>query len=70
MSVKAGSPAARAGLAAGDVIVGLGGHSVRTHAGLVAQLLRKHPGDRLSVAWVDGSGNHSATVTLASGPPQ
>jgi S1-C subfamily serine protease len=68
--VKPGSPAARAGLTAGNVIVGLGGHTVRTHAGLVALLLRKHPGDRISVAWLDGAGGHSATVTLASGPPQ
>jgi S1-C subfamily serine protease len=70
-SVKPGSPAARARLAPGDVIVGVAGHSVRTHAGLVAQLLRKHPGDKISIAWLDDLGSRSsATVTLASGPPQ
>jgi S1-C subfamily serine protease len=70
-SVRAGSPAASVGLRAGDVIVAVGGHTVRTHAGLVAFLLRKHPGDRIRVVWVDDFGNRSvATVTLASGPPQ
>jgi S1-C subfamily serine protease len=70
-SVKASSPAARAGLEAGDVIVAVGGHTVRTHAGLVSRLLLRHPGDRISLAWVDGIGNrNAATVTLASGPPQ
>ena len=69
--VKSSSPAARAGLEPGDLIVAVGGHSVRTHAGLVARLLLEHPGDRMSIAWVDGLGNRqAATVTLASGPPQ
>jgi S1-C subfamily serine protease len=69
--VRDGSPAARAGLAVGDVIVSVGGHTVRSHAGLVALLLRWHPRDRVRVAWVDGSGSRdAATVTLASGPPQ
>jgi S1-C subfamily serine protease len=70
-SVRPGSPASRAGLVAGDVLVAVGGHTVRTHSGLVAVLLRKHPGDRISVAWMDRGGNRdAATVTLASGPPQ
>jgi S1-C subfamily serine protease len=70
-SVRPGSPAARGGLEPGDVIVAVGGHAVRTHAGLVAFLLRRHPGDRIRVVWVDDFGTRSvATVTLASGPPQ
>ena len=70
-SVRSGSPAARGGLQPGNLIVAVGGHAVRTHAGLVAFLLRKHPGDRIRVVWTDGFGTQSAaTVTLASGPPQ
>jgi S1-C subfamily serine protease len=70
-NVTPGSPAARGGIRPGDIIVAVGGHIVRTHAGLVAFLLRKHPGDRIRVTWVDDFGNRSfATVTLASGPPQ
>jgi S1-C subfamily serine protease len=69
--VRAGSPAARAGVGAGDVIVSLNGNPVRTYARLVARLLRWHPGDKVRLAWVDelGSGD-AASVKLASGPPQ
>jgi S1-C subfamily serine protease len=69
--VKAGSPAARAGLGAGDVIVSLNGNAVRTYTNLVTRLLRWHPGDRVRVAWKDELGRReSAAVTLTSGPPQ
>jgi S1-C subfamily serine protease len=69
--VKPGSPAARAGINSGDVIVAVNGHAVRTHAGLVARLLRAHPGDKVRISWADQVGRkHAATVTLASGPPQ
>jgi S1-C subfamily serine protease len=70
-SVKAGSPAARAGLEPGDVIVALNGNPVPTYSKLVTRLLRWHPGDTARIAWVDELGSRStATVTLASGPPQ
>ena len=69
--VKAGSPAARAGLGAGDMIVSFNGNAVRTYAKLVARLLRWHPGDMVRLAWVDEFGTRdAATVTLTSGPPQ
>lgn len=69
--VKAGSPAARAGLESGDVISALNGHAARTPSKLVALLLRWHPGDKIRVAWLDQVGTReSATLTLASGPPQ
>ena len=70
-SVKAGSPAARAGLEPGDVIVSLNGNPVPTYSKLVTRLLRWHPGDTARLAGVDELGSRSAaTVTLASGPPQ
>lgn len=69
--VKNGSPAARVGLAAGDVIVSFNGNAVRTYSKLVSRLLRWHPGDTVRIAWVDGFGSRDAArVTLASGPPQ
>jgi S1-C subfamily serine protease len=69
--VRVPSPAARAGLAAGDVIVSLNGHAVRTPTRLVALLLRWHPGDNVRLAWRDELGSRrSAVVRLASGPPQ
>jgi len=69
--VETGSPAARAGLEAGDVIVSFNGNAVRTYSKLVSRLLRWHPGDTARIAWVDRFGSRgAATVTLTSGPPQ
>jgi S1-C subfamily serine protease len=69
--IQGGSPAARAGLESGDVIVSFNGNAVRTYSNLVTRLLRWRPGDKVRVAWVDGSGiRDAATVTLTSGPPQ
>ena len=67
-----GSPADRAGIAAGDEIVAVGGKSIATQNALISALLLRHPGDRIVVTWLDGfSGQQqTATVTLASGPPQ
>lgn len=69
--VRPGSPAARGGLVAGDVIVSVAGHAVRSPAGLVGQILRRKPGDKVRLVWVNQLGaRQTAIVTLASGPPQ
>lgn len=69
--VRAGSPAARAGLRGGDVLVSLNGTVVRSSSQLVALLLRFRPGDAVRLVWKDELGTReTATVTLASGPPQ
>ena len=69
--VVPGSGAAKAGIVAGDVITKVAGRTVTSAAAVVAQLLARHPGDAIRIAWVDPStGGHTATVTLASGPPQ
>ncbi len=69
--VQAGSPAARAGLDAGDVIVSFNGNAVRSYPKLVARLLRWHPGDTVRLAWMDRFGTRDAArLTLTSGPPQ
>lgn len=68
--VVPGSPAAEAGLTAGDTIVSLDGTTVDSPATLTGMLTDHHPGDSMRVAWMDVPGQqHTATVRLASGPP-
>lgn len=69
--VVGGSPAATAGIAAGDVITAVGGRTISSPQSVSGVLLRKSPGNTIRVVWTDQYGtSHSATVTLASGPPQ
>jgi len=64
-----GSPAANAGLTQGDVITALGGQSVATPEDISHVLVKYHPGDSISISWVDQAGqSHTANVTLANGP--
>jgi S1-C subfamily serine protease len=65
-----GSPAAQAGLTAGDVITSFGGRTIDSPNALTTQVAGHHPGDSVQVQWTDDTGaSHSASVTLASGPP-
>jgi S1-C subfamily serine protease len=67
--VISGTPAAKIGLVAGDVITAIGGVSVSSGNELTTAIDQHHPGDTISVTWTDTSGvSHSATVTLAVGP--
>src|SRR5580692_1173258 len=64
-----GSPAASAGLTAGDEITAVGGQSVSTGEDIAKALVPHHPGDSVSISWVDSSGqSHTAAVTLVTGP--
>jgi len=64
-----GSPAANAGLTAGDEITSLGGQQVASAEDVAHVLVSYHPGDSISVTWLDQSGqSHTATLTLTSGP--
>jgi S1-C subfamily serine protease len=64
-----GSPAANAGLGGGDTITSVGGQSVSSSQDIANVLVKYHPGQSISVSWVDSSGqSHTANVTLASGP--
>jgi S1-C subfamily serine protease len=66
---ESGSPAAGAGLTAGDEITAVGGHSVSSGEDIAKALVPFHPGDSVSLSWLDTSGqSHTATVTLATGP--
>jgi S1-C subfamily serine protease len=67
--VIAGTPASRAGLAAGDVITGLNGLPVTTPASLHTLLQRYHSGDVVSVRWTATRGaTHTTQITLGNGP--
>jgi S1-C subfamily serine protease len=64
-----GSPAAAAGLSAGDVIDSVGGHQVTSPTGLQKVIERYHPGDKVSVVFTNQDGQtQTATVALANGP--
>jgi S1-C subfamily serine protease len=64
-----GSPAANANLGAGDTITSIAGQSVSSSKDIAHVLVKYHPGDSISVSWVDQSGqSHTSNLTLASGP--
>ncbi len=68
--VIAGTPAASAGLAAGDTITALDGTAVTSSTGLSTAMSGHKAGDRVSLTWVSGTTgtSHTATVTLVAGP--
>jgi S1-C subfamily serine protease len=62
------SPAANAGIAAGDTITAVDGTSVSSDTDLTKSLSGTHSGDQETITWTDSSGSsHQATVTLADG---
>ena len=67
--VVAGDPAAKAGIVAGDTITSLGGKAVDSATTLGQLMIGYHPGDTVTIGWVNASGTaHTAKVTLVSGP--
>lgn len=68
-AVYDGTPAAEAGLAAGDVITAVDGSAVASAAALSSALAGHAPGDAVTISWTDAAGGtHSATVILIAGP--
>jgi S1-C subfamily serine protease len=66
---EAGTPAAKAGLAAGDVITSVAGQAATSSTNVQHVLEGYHPGDKINITWTDANGkSHTATVTLANGP--
>jgi S1-C subfamily serine protease len=66
---QSGTPAAAAGIAAGDTITALDGKSVTSGTDITDILIGHHPGDKVSITWTDTEGqSQTATVTLAAGP--
>jgi len=62
-----GTPAASAGLTAGDVITSINGQSVGTSDALTKMLASDHPGDQLAIIYVDQNGTkHNTSLTLSA----
>ncbi len=66
--VRPGTPAARAGLQAGDVITSVGGERVRSASELSSAIDAKKPGDRVTLTYLRSGQSHTVTVTLAERP--
>jgi len=67
--VVPGTAAAGAGMAAGDQITSVAGHTVTSATQIQSVLGNYRPGDKISISWTDQSGqSHTATVTLTAGP--
>jgi S1-C subfamily serine protease len=67
--VYQGTPAAQAGITAGDKITKVDGTSVTTSTALHKLVAGHSVGDKVSVTWTDSSGSsHTASVTLIAGP--
>lgn len=61
------TPAAEAGIEAGDRITAIGSTEVSTSAQLQAAVARLDPGDQVSVTWTGDGGSETTSVTLATG---
>jgi S1-C subfamily serine protease len=69
VGVLSGSPAAESGLASGDTITSVGGHTVASSTSLRDIMDELHPAQKVTVSWVDQYGSsYKATVELTAGP--
>ncbi len=69
--VTPGTPAATAGLTAGDVVTAVNGSSISSSNSLRSSILTKKPGDSITITYSDQYGaSHSVKLELASGPAQ
>jgi S1-C subfamily serine protease len=64
-----GSPAAAAGITRYSVITNVGGSAVSSADTLGTAIKSHKPGESVSVTWVNSSGTHTGTVTLAGVNP-
>lgn len=65
----ANAPAAQAGLVPGDTITAVNGKKVDSATTLTTVMDGFHPGDKVTLTWVDQSGQQrSASVSLVEGP--
>ena len=64
--VYPGTPAQAGGLASGDVITSVNGQTVASSDALTSLMAGDHPGDQLSIGYVDANGaRHQTSVTLS-----
>jgi S1-C subfamily serine protease len=68
-SVYPGTPAAKAGLAAGDVITSVNGQAVSSANGLTTIMRKYKPGSTISLGYVTANtSSHTSSLTLIAGP--
>ena len=63
-SVEDGSPAARAGLRAGDVVIAMEGRPLENATALTSELVQRKPGDKVRLTIVRGGQRQDVTVEL------
>jgi putative serine protease PepD len=68
VSVRTGTPAAKAGLKGGDVITSLGGTKISSADALRSAISARKPGDKVSVTFRRNGQSHTVSLTLASRP--
>jgi S1-C subfamily serine protease len=69
VTVETGTPADIAGIVPGDVINSLAGQTVQSATSLINLMQKHHPGQNVTLGWVDTSGQqHRTTIELAPGP--
>jgi S1-C subfamily serine protease len=68
--VEGGTPAAKAGLRSGDVIVSLAGKRIDDSDALAQAVGARKPGQTVSVAYVRGGERHTVQVQLAAQPTE
>jgi putative serine protease PepD len=67
-SVRSSTPASKAGLRAGDVIVALGDTKVSSSDELRTAINARKPGDRVTLTYTRNGKRHTVSLTLASRP--
>jgi putative serine protease PepD len=67
-SVQPGTPAAKAGLKAGDAVTSLGGTKISSPEELASVINAHKPGDRVTVTYERGGQSQSVQLTLATRP--
>jgi len=68
ISVAPDGPAAAAGIKPGDVIVGVGGHAVKTAGDVVAGVSDQKIGSKVSIDYVRDGAKHAADMKLGEYP--
>jgi putative serine protease PepD len=66
--VRSGTPAAKAGLQAGDIITAVDGKSITSASQLRGAINARRPGDTITVTYTRGGQSHTASVKLATRP--
>jgi S1-C subfamily serine protease len=69
VQVLPNAAAAQTGIGKGDTITSINGQPVNSATALTNILDQHHPGDTIALGWRGPTGEHTANVTLAEGPP-